>query len=547
MKTSSHPVDRAFEALPALIHADPALSAELVDAARTFGGGPPSGEGPARLWHRRMLEWFVLERVGGSLRAPPLDELLEAARSAGAESVVEQAASLRGSMVGVFAVTGIEPGRGLWLRDLAARGEYPIAEADVASFFRDGDLIAGRLFPLEDGSWHMSAAAGFFRNPKLLAALENDLEKARGNRRGFLRVSQLEIERMFFATSEPSTADPVGEVRALLAQSGVEPADVDAILERLASEPFDEQSIVVGSDEVLADVLDRLAFETAVDLDRARELLVLAWRDLAKRGPGAGASIEPRSAGHDEATSPKVDVQQAVAEFERRREQGVPLERAFDQLANELGLDAEPGEEDLAPAPDFPGVVGAVIEEFLWESSELRGEPRAELESVRSFGRFAAHVGVFENLTERDLVAYTCHWLPENGGLQSADEARAHLVAFTSFCRWVAEAQGLDLYTGLKSMLRTLESSLPRVVEANRRRTRTSDPMTGALHEVVSLDERGAARLRDRAGDERDVEIDPELAHWLRAGDLLRARVHDDGRVAVYCCYPPEARALLGS
>ncbi|MBK7877534.1 MAG: hypothetical protein IPJ77_17695 [Planctomycetes bacterium] len=190
--------------------------------------------------------------------------------------------------------------------------------------------------------------------------------------------------------------------------------------------------------------------------------------------------------------------------------------------------------------------MGAVVEEYLWESRELHGERGSELETLRLFGSFAAHIGVFENLGQRDLLAYTCHWLPESGALGDADAARAHLSVFNGFLRWVDEAQGHVLHAGFKPTLRGLESSLPRIVEANRRRTRTSDPATGELYEYLGLEGERGARVRDRAGNETVTELDLELTRWLRPSDQLRARKLDDGRLAVYCCYPPEARGLAG-
>lgn len=544
MNSAAHEIDRAFEGLIALIDADPGLRSELRGAAGEFPSTAPEEVRAAELWQRRLLEWFVLERAGGSLRAPPLVELLDAARDRRVEPVLAQAAALRGSLSGIYAVTGVEPGRGLWLRDLAARGEYPISEPEAAAMFQVGDLIAGRLFPLEDGSWHVSRAAAFFRNDSLREALERDLEKARGPRRGFVRVSQFDLERMFFGREARPNDDAVGEARRALLEAGVAPEDVERIFERLAGEPFDAQRVVHGAEDALGDVLDRLAFESSVDLDQARRLLILAWSELARRGPGAGPSLVPSPPPSKPESRRPHDPRDAIAEFEAARARGVSLERAFQELESGLGLEAEVAEDELGPAPDFPGVVGAVVEEYLWETRELHGQRGAELETLRLFGTYGAHLGVFENLGQRELLAYTCHWLPESGALESADAARAHLSVFNGFLRWVEEAQGLALHADFKPTLRGLESTLPRIVEANRRRTRSSDPSSGELYEFLGMAEAGTARMRDRRGNEVVTELEGELAAWLRPHDHLRARLLDDGRLAVYCCYPPEARAL---
>lgn len=546
--TSEHPIDRAFAAIERLIDNDAALAPlrdELSRSATSFGSEPT--ELAARhLWRRRLLEWFVLERPSDRLRVPPLDELLELARARGerdpqARAILDAAPALRGSLAGLFEVSGVEPERGMWISDLGARGEYPVSEPSVTAFFHVGDLIAGRTFPLEEGAWHLSRAAAFFRSAQLRDALRSDIERARAQRRGAVRISQLELERMFFGRERRTPKDAVGEARALLLAGGVERETVDEILAALAQAPFDRARIVHGVDDHLSEVLDRLAFDTSIDLDQARRALVHAWEELATRGPGKGAVV-PRT------KAPTSDVSRALADFEDARKRGVSLERAFQDLEADLDLADEPGEDDLdavAPAPDFPGVVGAIVDEFLWERENVEGTPTtAAEESLRLLSRFAAPIGVFENFGERDLLAYTCHWLPESGALTSADAALAHLGALSSFCRWAEETQAVPLHSAFKSVLQGLANSLPRIVEANLRRTREADPASGELYECLEID-RSRMRVRNRGGDELEVEVDPELSRWLRPGDHLRARVHDDGKAAVYCCYPPEARALV--
>src|SRR6185369_13207547 len=113
-------------------------------------------------------------------------------------------------------------------------------------------------------------------------------------------------------------------------------------------------------------------------------------RNVAREKPAAS----------DDSADPEA-VARAVAEFERKRKAGAPLEAAFQELERDLDL-ADPtsaNDEEEAPVPDFPGVVGAMIEEFLWET---RGDGDPGLERLRSLGRHAADIGVFENLRGRD-------------------------------------------------------------------------------------------------------------------------------------------------
>jgi len=531
------------------------------DPRKETGGDAHAASSAAR----RHLEWFLLERPSLALRRIPIDALEQAfEREAGpAERMIGSA--LRNSLASVFEVTGVELGRGVWLRDLAGFGEYPIDEPKASTLIEEGDLIVGRLFPTGGSAYLISRAAGFFRNPILRDALRSDLARAREARRGVLRIEQNELESMFWGsqahTNTTEDADPVGEARRILLSGGVEADEAEELLKRLADAPFDPQQLVVGSDDILGAILDRLAFETAVDLEQARRVLVGAWATLsAEHETGASAAlpiVKKPVATSRASQAPRtrsqtaMDPTEAIAAFDRGREKGSDLDALFDTLEHDLVLDEDAESDDGATAPDFPGVVGAMVEEYLWETSHQPGasasaEPTPESALLRSFGRFAASVGVFENLRVRDLLVYTSYWLPESGELANADQARGLLVALKGFCRWAEEKQEVKLFSAFRDTLDSLRSSLPRVIEANRRRTREAERSRGELHECVVGECGRITRLRDTAGDEHPVELDPWLSSWLQPGDRVRANRGADGRAAVYCCYPPEIAEVAG-
>jgi hypothetical protein len=550
MTASQDRIDRVFELFRGLLELDAELRAGFEASAREFFLQPRWGDDVQReLAHRRHLEWFLLERAGSPGRPLELEVLLERHPEDLAAVLPEDRQALLGSHASVFEVTGVESGQGMWLRDLASLGEYPMQEPEASQLLRTGDMIVGRVFPVGGAMYHASRAAAFFRDPKLLEALRTDLENARQGRRTVLRLQQSDIETMFFSAPEPVVpAEGVAAARRLLHDGGLGAEDVEEILAELASEPFDPDHILPDAQDTLGGVLDRLAFESAIDLEAARRVLLAAWSELSSSGPGQGASLMPAAA---PARAPaaierpaNVDVERSIAEFDRKRQSGVPLEQVFLELERDLALEEGQDEED-SPAPDFPGVVGAMVEEFLWEQ-ELEHGPEAarELGLLRSFGRFASEIGVFENLTAVELATYTCFWLPESGELENADDAQRLLNALSVFCRWAEEKQQVELWTAFRTTLQPLQASLPRISEANRRRTRTSEPEQGELYECVEITSTGDVRLRARSGGEVRARIDGWVAQWLREGDLLRARVLPDGRCAVYCCYPPEAKAL---
>ena len=416
-----------------------------------------------------------------------------------------------------------------------------------------GDLIVGRIFPLGEGRYHASPGDGVFRDPRIVAAIEQDLERLReGRSHAVMRLSQRELEGMFFggllelasqppADGEPQAADEaaVAELESFLLGGGVEPSIVAAWLERMRLSPRDASGLVPESDALLTAILEVLAFETELDLDRARLLVLGAWPALQAAGEAARAErAEARASGET------VDVRTAMAEFDRDRAAGVDVETSFRELERKLGLDEEDGEGE-APAPDFPGVVGAMVEEFLWEAKLEHGEERArELEGLRLFASYTQKLGVFENLGARDFLAFATFWLPESRELSEAGEAERIVGALEAFGAWALETHGVEaLESGLAESLASLRESLPRAVVANALLPAAGETQ-GELFTFLGSLEDGGARVRGLGDEDRRVVLDGALCRHLREGDLFRGYTSDEGDFVVACCYPPEAAEL---
>lgn len=559
-------VERAHAALRTWIRQDETLEAEFrASADEFFGARARKDSGEAQLDERRHLEWFVLERESAHLGGLPIQVL--AARPEAAERGLgaSEAATWVGSFCGVFEVSLVRPGEGLWVRDLAGSGEYPLEEPEAARVLEAGDLLAGRIFPVGDTLFSASPAAIFFRDARLLEALRADIERARERARGVLRISQHEVESIFHRAQLARTQDEaLDELRALLARGGMAAEEVELVLEELASSPFDPEALTPGAGDVLGVILDQLAFETDVDLDQARRALLEAWQALAERGPGQGPSLEPASAapatpapGRSSAApgAPRVPsnasrarVADALAEFDRARASGRSLDQSFELLERALELDVEGEADEGSPAPDFPGAIAALVEEFLWELETREGVQAArDCALLRSLGRYAEPIGVSENLGARELAEFAARWLIDQDELTGADEARALVAALERFRRWSEESQALTLGPGSVELLQQLGRELPRIVEVNQRRTRRADTAEGELFVLQSI-EGTSARVRGEDGEVL-VALDPMLAEWLRPGDRLRGRVNK-GRLALYACYPElrlPADSLSGS
>ena len=98
---------------------------------------------------RRHFEWFLLERHSPALFGTPIERWADRWRAIATPELARFERALQASFSGVFAVTDVRPGEGVWLRDIAGFGGYPLVEPEGAKVLEPDDLIVGRLFPLE--------------------------------------------------------------------------------------------------------------------------------------------------------------------------------------------------------------------------------------------------------------------------------------------------------------------------------------------------------------------------------------------------------------
>ncbi len=541
-------VDRALEELQRSLLSRPQVAAEFAASRAEFArlSGPAADEHGARQAERRHGEWFALERPSSALGGAPVEWALhnrpELGESAPGEDELK---ALLSSRCGVFEITSVTAGQGAWVRDLGAGGEYPLHEPQASAEFERGDLIVGRLFAVGDSLYSVSPAAGLFRNTRLREALAQDIERLRQGRRGVLRLSQLELERMFFGGGALGEADAVERARVFLTSSGVSAAQTENYLDELRQAAFEPDRWVHGASDALGSVLERLAFDHDVDLERARRVLLEAWPRLAaaparrdaREGAGCGADRPVRG-----------DVRAAIEAFDRGRDAGRDLEQLFRDLERDLELETEeidPDATDGAPAPDFPGVVGAMVQEFQWETEQEHGPTAArELAPLAKFAQFGASLGVFENLSAHDLLLFSALWLPERGGLESRAQASAMLSALERFCEWAQRTQDVALHDAYRERVAPLAAALERLSEAGALCERTDDaPERGELYELIAR-EQDSALLRDRRGREQRAKLAPELMARLELGDWVRATIASDSYARAHCCYPPQVAEL---
>ena len=607
-------IERCLEVLGSLVRGLPELSAEFEGSVETFfQGARPGAAGDPRetlLAGRRHLEWFLLEHHSATLRGSVAEKLgpsyreAVSARLADEEDAEQQIEALGAALesllkshTGVFEAESTGAEEAVWARDLGGFGTYALMTQGLEGRLRHGDLLVGRLYPAGDGGNVASPTIAIVRSPEIGAALKRDLARVREQGAvNVLRIGQRDLEAMFFAEGaahetprpapgreDPKAAPALSEnpeqdaVQVLLA-AGLSDVLAREALGVLARTPRDPARLVHGLDDPMAEVMETLAFESNVDLSEARSALIRAWDligpSVAPATPGAGrpgAAKSDRGAVSGASTDldPEPDRTEAVEAFARGRERGEDAASLLQKLEEDLGIPGDgPGEEDSeAPAPDFPGVVGAMVDEMRWELQATRGDfDAASLDPLQHLAAFARPIGIFEELKGRDLFQFTTFWLQETGALTSDAEALALVAALREFCEWALDAHEVDLGSEFLDALDGLETSLPRVRRANdalgpaqgtpsgaRSSMGEGDP-EGEGYTVLSIDEAqpkafetSGDRVTPRGGGEPITIILPEvLREHLEPGDLLRANISLEGAATVFRCYPPEARSLMG-
>jgi len=381
---------------------NPKLSAELQRAQRQFG--EPALQTTAG--QCRFAEWFVLERDSEVLGAVPAQLPAYAAACS----------AFDGSLTGAFVVTSVVP-TGALVRDLQDEG---MLELHVpAGSLQTGDLLVGRLFATV-GGWLPSVAAGVFRPGIAIGeAFRVDLARLELDR----RLQQIEIEHLLLRRPDqgPSPTAPIrpasihperleAELDQLLQQAGCRDS-ATAISARLAA--------AARPGPVMGPLLETLAFDSTVDLDAARRLLLELWQALHPEGE---APNEPATA------PPGLSLgEQLVHRLETGLAAQQDPEELFAELERLAGIDDD--EADSDPGVDPGGDLGPLVQEFLWETGasddspiartlqtlvqlqENAALPRPDLHQVtpQDLERLLLHLYLGAGPTERHAAVTTAH------------------------------------------------------------------------------------------------------------------------------------------
>lgn len=550
-------LEQELRALRARLCDSIAVEHEYRDDLGAFGHHSDDAE-LERLRERRHQESFLLERPSDALGAVPLDRFFDGLDEAQGEELASVYACLRASHVGVFTVKMVDERDGVLLEDLLGRGQYALIDPELALVLLVGDMLVGRIYPLSietDGArtgWAASPAALHVRNRQLLDALERDIEVMRERARGPLRMTQRDLEAMFFspdiALSEDRAARPPADprdlrkkARGLLVDAGLPDARVDAYLDALSEHPMPASDLVIGGDDPLGWILEELAFESDVELDQARRVIAAYWRSLSV------AQAEPE----EDAKVGEERAREALAKFDAGRAAGKDLEDLFAELEADLGLEVSEDEDGpLEFTGEFPGAMGALVQEFLWDAARMAQTPletfakqHRDLELFAQFGSFIVNA---DELEQKHVELFLGRWIWESGRLERGGYSALGAVHATrAFCVWMSEHQDVDLAGEVEPFLALIERDATRIADLGR----TADPSgatVGAKRGYFEYVGRKGEEVRwlEQSGGTFAGRLAGDTLAKLESGDWVEAW-HDAEQLGVIHVYPPVAGPYL--
>ncbi|MFT5058599.1 MAG: hypothetical protein ACI89E_001374 [Planctomycetota bacterium] len=504
----------------------------------------------------RFREWFLLERHSPGLLGTPMDRLTNDWRETHPDFAEHVEPLLQSSFTGIFEVGDLVENQGAWLRDITGFGEFALQDPLGAPQLHTGDLLVGRLFSIS-GSLHVaSGSATWLRSPDLSEPLERDLTRLYGEGAKILRLAAADLEAMFFHPSAPhrkairsrepkpeqQNQNAIAEAREFLKLTGWSYSKINTWFERLRRNPIDPMALAASPSDAVGQALEQFAFDTQVDLSEARRILTQAWMATFKERSEAEAQEPTESEVSD-------DAKQAIDRFAAAKATGGDLEIHFQELEQSLGLPIGSDDEDPGKAPDFPGVIGAMVAEFQWDLERQNKGHQVWAERLQPFAEYNRTIGAFEDLSRREVLAFCCFWTLEQKLFTEPDTALETVQALEQFTLWAQEEHEMPLHEDCKELLGSLRTSLPRIVGLNQKLPeppKIQDEETGQLFSVGELLAKENVVLLDRNGNQYTSIVPESVQGDLQLGDHLRATLDIEGHAQVFCIYPPQAAELHG-
>ena len=547
-RNDARTVETALANLAERFATDAHLHAEMLRARRQFFGDETpklAVRGALDAAEQRFVEWFALERESEVLGGVPIDVPRFGAA----------AASLGGSMVGVLLVTSAASD-GVEASDLQ---DDEVVDLDVPEgSLHHGDLLVGRVYPQADGRWTPSAAAAVFRpGIEIAEAFRRDLARVGLER----RLWQIEVEHLLLrrAGQTPSpTAQRVDNVPlerleaelATLLEGTDGRHSADAVSQRLAE--------VDRPGQVMGPLLEEWAFETSIDLDAARRVLLQIWnaRHPEAAAPAPASELPIGAPGEtlgerlvrtlDEGLQKKRDVDDLFAQLERMA--------GLEPGASDDGdnpFDREDDADDGDPAGAEPvGDLAPLVQEYLWETEREQDPAAAPLRTWVELQRNAAVPRTdLEAVTGQDLMRLLLHCYLGAAPDRRVDAVRNAWAEVQRFYEWAQRVHELPLGAALQQCRGGLVEQVERLQSAGLALS-TGGPAKGkpAIFEVDEVRNDGFG-VRDDDGAHRWIAAPRATASLLHAGDVLLGNIAPAGATGtihgLVVVLPFDARALM--
>ncbi|MCA8943778.1 MAG: hypothetical protein KDB80_14540 [Planctomycetes bacterium] len=428
------------------VEREPELHAEMERAKREFFGGPgPRGQDQTsrEACAIRFAEWFLCERPSDLLGDVPVAVAGEQFAS-GVDCEL-----IRESRVGVFLVQTGGAERPT-VRDVVDNEAVELCA--VPDALDVGDVLIGRLYASRDDSTSYVPSAAMTivaASPHIAIAYQRDVKGLDLNR----RLTQAELEHLMFrrgiAESQGADIPPLERVEAELERVFLASGKSDVYT---ATSVSDAMAHAEHPGAVIEPLLEEMAFDTDVDLDELRHLLLaLAARTrggTSREDVGESTSIADVKVRRAPESRPFVprDDESLGQRLARRISEGLAGHEQVDALFADVeamlgeSLD-EPEDGELLGFDD--GDLEPLAREFLWET-ESDATDRDRIESFLAVQRNAPVPRMtVESLEPDDVSRYVLQvWLACGPDRRAAD-TRAAFELVDRFFTWNEEVQGI--------------------------------------------------------------------------------------------------------
>lgn len=507
----------------------PRLQAELQRARRQFFGEDLRRAGDDAAEHR-FAEWFLLERDSETLGAVPVT----------IPPYSLDVDELEGSIAGLFLVESV--GSTVTVTDVQDGEVMELAEAGSLQV---GDLLVGRMYAVSGERFAPSAATPALRPGRDLAkAFMRDWRELDLGR----RLWQIELEHLLLRKHGSTSASVGGKAPAetlaedLVPQPSAPLEHLEADLEQLllsvgnhhsATDLSQQLSLSPRPGALIGPLLDQLAFETDVDLDRARRLLLEIWN-----AHHAGQVRSTEEAGQSSSGPPGETLGERLV---RKLDEGIGeqenMEDLFAQIEKVAGI--EPDEDEAGDdarqtaivaevfdtsSPDGDdGDLGPLVLEYHWETGADEPEHSALSLWVELQRNAAVPNTEVEAIPAGDLMRLLLHVYLRSAPKERTDQVRQAFEELRRFYDWVLETQEIDRREVLQSCRGALLDQLERLQAAGVALSNDQPPAQSPG--LMQVEEKGADGVgaRDDDGGSHWLMVSKSAVELLAVGDIVLA------------------------